>query len=277
MRNGACVALLAWALPRLGLRWEGYRRVRRQVCKRIGRRMRALALSGPAAYRARLEAEPGEWLTLDRLCFITISRFYRDRAVFDFLRDRLLPDLGRRARAEERAAVRAWCAGAANGEEPYSLRLAWDLAVAARVPGLDFEVVATDADDGLLVRARQGLYAAGSLKELPPTWHARAFAREDHRFRLDPRFRAGVSFLCQDLREEAPAGPFDLVLCRNLAFTYFAEAGQRAALARIAAVLHPGGALVVGQRERLPAESGFRPLVPGLGIFGPAPAGAAPG
>lgn len=29
---------------------------------------------------------------------------------------------------------------------------------------------------------------------------------------------------CQDLREEMLDGPFDLILCRNLAFTYFGEA-----------------------------------------------------
>jgi chemotaxis protein methyltransferase CheR len=50
-----------------------------------------------------------------------------------------------------------------------------------------------------------------------------------------------------------PDGPFDLVLCRNLAFTYFDLELQRRTAAKLAGVLHAGGALVVGAHEALPA------------------------
>jgi hypothetical protein len=59
MTDQECVALLQWALPRLGLRWSGFRRVRRQVCKRISRRMTEPGL-GAAAYRNRLGADAAE-------------------------------------------------------------------------------------------------------------------------------------------------------------------------------------------------------------------------
>jgi chemotaxis protein methyltransferase CheR len=58
MRDAECVALLHWALPRLGLRWRGFRRVHRQVCKRIARRIEELRLADLAAYRARLACTP---------------------------------------------------------------------------------------------------------------------------------------------------------------------------------------------------------------------------
>ncbi|MCH8155613.1 MAG: hypothetical protein IH786_10185 [Proteobacteria bacterium] len=38
MPDRDCVGFLQWCLPRLGLRWPGYRKVRRTVCKRVGRR-----------------------------------------------------------------------------------------------------------------------------------------------------------------------------------------------------------------------------------------------
>jgi len=41
MTDMDCVAFLQWALPKLHLRWAGFRKVRRQVCRRIERRMRA--------------------------------------------------------------------------------------------------------------------------------------------------------------------------------------------------------------------------------------------
>ena len=46
MRDAACTAFLQWALPRLGRRWDGYRKVGRLVCKRLGARLRTL---GPRA------------------------------------------------------------------------------------------------------------------------------------------------------------------------------------------------------------------------------------
>ena len=67
--------------------------MRRQVCKRIARRIKELGLADLAAYRERLECAPEEWPELDALCRITISRFYRDRAVFDHLGDAVLPAL----------------------------------------------------------------------------------------------------------------------------------------------------------------------------------------
>jgi hypothetical protein len=38
MTDSECVDFLQWALPQLGLRWPGFRKVQRQVHKRISRR-----------------------------------------------------------------------------------------------------------------------------------------------------------------------------------------------------------------------------------------------
>jgi chemotaxis protein methyltransferase CheR len=51
---------------------------------------------------------------------------------------------------------------------------------------------------------------------------------------------------------EAPALPFDLILCRYVAFTYFALPLQKQVLARLAHQLLPGGHLVIGTHEQLP-------------------------
>src|SRR6185295_20147796 len=122
-----CVELLQWALPRLGKRWQGFRNVRGQVCKRIARRARELGLADLEAYRAHLEAHDDEWPVLDALCRVTISRFYRDRAVFDRLRLEILPAFAERAAARGESVVRAWSAGCASGEEPYTLAMIWSL------------------------------------------------------------------------------------------------------------------------------------------------------
>lgn len=257
-------AFLAWALPRLGLRWAGFDGVHGQVVKRVSRRARALGLAGFDAYRARLEADAAEWKILDGFCRVTISRFYRERAVFELLRTRVLPDLAIRARARGASEVRALCLGAAGGEEPYSLRIAWERMEPQAVA---LSVVAIEADEAQLARGRAAVYRASTLSELPAAFVAASFEREGETYRLRERVREGVTFCHGDVRDAWPLGPFDLVLCRNLVFTYFDEALQAATLARIVAHLGPDGVLVIGRQDRLPPCEDLVELAAGTHVF----------
>ena len=60
VKDTDCIGFLQWALPRLGLCWAGFRRVRGQVCKRLRRRLAELGLRDLAAYRALLETHREE-------------------------------------------------------------------------------------------------------------------------------------------------------------------------------------------------------------------------
>ncbi len=251
LSDSDCVAFLQWALPRLRMRWPGFRKVRQQACKRIRRRIGALKLSGVAAYRQWLEDHPDEWEVLDGMCRITISRFYRDRGVFDALAADILPGLARRAKAEGRT-LRAWSAGCASGEEPYTLSLIWHFLLKAEFPKLDFSIIATDAVEHMLARARTGCYPPGALKELSDSWLDQAFFRQVETFCIQPRFKAGISWMQQDIRRDQPAGRFDLILCRNLVATYFDADLQRSVFTRIKGALRAGGMLVLGCHEQLP-------------------------
>jgi chemotaxis protein methyltransferase CheR len=260
MTEADCVAFLQWALPRLGLRWAGYRKVRRRVCKRVSRRIREHGLPDAAAYRARLEGDPAEWQVLAALCAIPISRFYRDREVFECLGAEVLPALARAALARGAPRLDCWSAGCASGEEPYTLSLQWRLQLAARFPHLDFRVLGTDIDGRLLERARAACYGSGSLEALPDEWRQWAFEQRGRLLRLRDGFRSGVELAHQDLLAELPGREFDLVLCRNVAFTYFDAEGARHALKRLASRLRRGGALVIGVHEQLPPPAaGFEP------------------
>jgi chemotaxis protein methyltransferase CheR len=254
--DAECLDLLRFALPRLGLRWEGFRRMRGQVCKRIARRLAALGLPDAAAYRAFLLAHPEEWGALDGLCRVTVSRFFRDRAVWEWLRAEGLPALARLARDRGEGAIRCWSAGCGSGEEPYGLSIVWRIGLAPAFPGLTLRVLATDADEEVLARARRACYAPASLRELPLEWTPVAFERSGAELCLRAAFREGVELVRADVRRDLPAGPFHGILCRNLAFTYLDLDGQMRVLSGIVARLAPGGLLVVGGHERLPAGAG---------------------
>jgi chemotaxis protein methyltransferase CheR len=242
---------LARVLPRLRLRAASFKHVRGIVKKRVGRRLRELGL-GIADYELYLDEHPEEWGWLDQRSRITISRFYRDAAVFEHITRVMLPARAERARAEGRSMLRVWSAGCASGEEPYGVSIAWQLALQPRYPELGLQLLATDADPILLERARRGCYPAGTLRELPADWQSRAFA-PGLLYCLRPEFRTGVSFQHADLRSVLPDGPFDVVLCRNLAFSYFDDGLQRELAEAFWERLLPGGSVVVGLGETLPA------------------------
>lgn len=259
VNDEAFVTFLQASLPRLNYRWQGFRRVRRQVLKRVQRRIATLGLADLAAYREYLELNAAEWSVLDGFCRISVTRFFRDRRVYEALESPVLTDLARRSKV-----LRCWSAGCAGGEEPYSLRILWDLGLQARFPDTTFTIVATDADANALARAHAGVYRSGSLKEVPGAWRDHVFATVDNGFALVPAIKQGVTFLQQDLRSENPAGPFDLVLCRNLAFSYFDRELQSATARRLVSLLQPGGYLVAGTGESLPDGVGLTEAMPAV-------------
>ncbi len=254
-QDASCIEFLQWALPRIGLRWPGFRRVHRLVCKRLARRLRELGLANLAAYRSRLEGHPGEWREFDALCRIPISRFYRDREVFEALERDVLPALAAAAAAEGRDRLACWSACCASGEEPYTLAILWRLGH----PSSRLRVLATDIDPQVLDRARAGCYRASSLKALPAALLAEAFVPRGEQWCVREELRC-VEFLQQDIRLSVPEGEFDLLLCRNAVLTYFSPELQRGVMERVVATLRPGGALVIGIHEKLPEGiAGFEP------------------
>jgi chemotaxis protein methyltransferase CheR len=266
------VQFLQWCLPRLHLRWRGFRKVRRQVYKRINRRLQELGLPNIAAYRAYLEDHPGEWPVLDDFCRIGISRFYRDRSVFQYLEHEVLPQLAQLAIAGGEDEIRCWSAGCARGEEPYTLAIIWRDRLAMQFPKLGLRIVATDIDFQAIRRAERGCYSASSVKELPTEWRTGAFVPIANELCLKDEYRTHVTFMAQDIREQEPEGLFHLILCRNLVFTYFDEALQQKTLQRLADRLAPGGALVIGRLESLPdGFPGIQPWSTRLGVHRKSP------
>lgn len=264
------VAFLRWALPRMGYRWEGFRKPRGQVLKRVRGRMQELGLSGGyPAYRDFLEEHPQEWERLDRLCDVTISKFFRDRKLWDYLRDEVLPDLLREAGWKRN--VEIWSAGCCNGEEPYSMAIICEQ-LASSVKQV--AILATDRNPNVLERARRGCYPSGALKELTDRERASFFHKPEtgtngneskrdtemeedtDTHEIDDRLRPYVEFRRHDIREDPPEGTFDLVLCRNLVFTYFDKTHRQQFLQRLKPHLRPGGRLVTGSNETIP-ETGW--------------------
>ena len=250
----------------MGYRWEGFRKPRGQVIGRIRDRIQELGLSGGySEYKAYLEEHPEEWSALDRLCDVTISKFFRNRKMWEYLKEHTLPDLTDKPDNGGRP-VAAWSIGCCNGEEAYSLamigeRLTEESGETGSGRANRIGTLATDRNSHVLERARAGRYPAGALKELTEKEILRFFhpvndgdeseSAED--YRIDDRLKRPVRFERRDIRESMPEETFDLILCRNLVFTYFAEDEQHRFLHRLKSRLRDGGYLVAGANEQLPS------------------------
>ena len=176
MSDRECIEFLRHWLPRIGLSWEGFRKPRSQVCKRINSRARGLGLEDLNEYSIYLASNKDEIQALDALCSVTISRFYRDKQVFDALGTDILPSFARNAISSGTDELRCWSAGCASGEEPYTLSIIWRLLVEPSLPGpLSLSITATDSDPVMLERAQKGIYKKSSIRELPEEMLSRAF------------------------------------------------------------------------------------------------------
>jgi chemotaxis protein methyltransferase CheR len=250
------------------MRWPGFRKVRGQVCKRLAHRLQELKIPDVAAYRGYLETHPDEWRILDGLSRVTISRFYREKAVFQFLEHSVLPALTQHVKTRGENRLHVLSLGSASGEEPYTVAMLWQLKFQSLCPDITLQVIATEANPELILRSRQACYPYSSIKNLPQAWRTAAFDQVNNTHCLKPQYRQHVQFTRQDVRDSIPAGPFDLILCRNLAFTYFDEALQNTILDRIALVLRDERTLVLGIHENLPSnQTAFIPWSGKLRVF----------
>ena len=199
------------------------------------------------------------WATVEALGS-TETQFFRDRTPFKQIAAEVLPALARKGRDT----VRAWCAGCATGQEPYSLAILAEEERGKYGP-MGMEISGTDLSERCLEKATAGIYTQFEVQRgLPSRLLIKYFDKVDDHWVLSSRIRQAVRLQRKNLITETKgSGPFDLVLCRNVV-SAFDPATARAVLEQVAGVLAPDGYLVMGAYETSAHHSpAFRP-VPGL-------------
>ncbi len=177
------------------------------------------------------------------------SYFFRDHIVFDELNDRVFEDL-RVSNATTRT-ISVWMAGCSTGQEAYSIAM-----MLADAPhkwrGWTIRLVATDISHSAIVKAQSGLYTQFEIQRgLSVTRMVRWFDQEGSDWRIKEEIRNRVDFYQHSLLSQAPpAGPFDVILCRNV-LLYFAKAVRTEVFSRLHSVLARNGVLGLGAGETI--------------------------
>lgn len=196
------------------------------------------------------------------------TSFFRDKNPFDALRTALIPGLVTRRAAQK--AIRIWSAACSTGQEPYSLAML----LKDNFPVLKdwrIEIVATDLSPTVLDRARDGSFSAFEVQRgLPIQMLVKHFDQVENAWRVKPELRKMIDFRpCNLLGGIEALGRFDIILCRNV-LIYFDQPTKTQVLNRMAKMLSPDGALILGGAESVFGICDALSDISGLrGVYGP--------
>jgi two-component system CheB/CheR fusion protein len=249
-------ALLEFVKRHRGFDFTGYKHS--SLERRIRKRMDEVGCATYADYVDLLEVDQDEFGALFNTILINVTAFFRDGPAWEYLRSEVVPSL--LASRPVDAPLRVWCAGAASGEEAYSIAMVLADALGEREYRERVKIYATDVDDEALHAARQASYSAKDVEPVPADALERYFDRHDRRFVFRPDLRRTVIFGRNDLVQDAPISRIDLLMCRNTLMYFNAETQSRI-LRRFHFALDDGGVLVLGRSEMLISHGDlFQPI-----------------
>jgi len=222
------------------------------VDKRLSERIEATGNADFKSYFSmmRFEASGAELQQLTNIMTVNETYFLREVHQFECLVHSLLPDIVRRKVDHE--PIRIWCIPSSSGEEPYSIAM-YLLENWPDISNCDVEIIASDIDTGMLVKARAGLYSARSVRNLPGAWLKKYFQPNGVDQQICDDLRQAVEFTRVNLNDlESTRGyrNFDVVFCRNL-LIYFDDASRKQATETFFDSLKPGGYICLGHSESM--------------------------
>ena len=238
-----------------GLDLRGYKQS--TLDRRLRKRMFQLNISSVRQYAEKLQEDPNEVNELLNTVLINVTEFFRDQQAWEVLHQEVLPKVLRSLRPGD--SFRAWSAGCASGEEPYSLAILIADILGPKLGDFDIKIYATDIDDEALTTARRGEYSHDRLRRVRPEWQQQYFSGKEP-LRINRDVRRLVIFGRSNLVNDAPISHCNIVICRNV-LIYFDTEAQRQILRRLHYGLEPNGILFLGKAESKLSESRFfRPI-----------------
>ncbi|MEN6489510.1 MAG: CheR family methyltransferase [Smithella sp.] len=235
-------------LDDLGYSWQGYRKVRKRVIKRLVRHMQQLDIRDVDDYREKIRSAAEIRQKTQQLMAVSISRFFRDRPLWKCIKDKLIPEIlsGKPAR------VNVWSAGCALGQEIYSFKMLWLLLQDESIPLPPLSLVATDINRECLDKAAGGEYDEHVVKTLPENYLKRFFLYDRGRYFVIDDLKQDITWQLHDLMSITPPKDyFHIIFLRNNLLTYYKKEFHEGPVNRCIDALTRGGYLIVGARENI--------------------------
>ena len=180
--------------------------------------------------------------------------FFRDKAPFQLLQHKILPDLiDRRTRKNpgRKPAIRLWSAASSTGQEIYSVAMTL-VEMGITPEKYQIKLFGTDISDAAIAKASYGLYNKfEAARGLEPSRLHRYFTPQENGYKIKDQLRVMAQFKKMNLMQPFPGiGKFDIILCRNV-MIYFTPEDRKRIYKNIAGALEPDGCLIIGSTESL--------------------------
>lgn len=213
------------------------------IKRRLLSRMNSTRQHSYVDYHTYLRTHPEEEEKLRNALTINVTKFYRDIDVFNLIRDSIFPDI-----LKKNKKIRLWSAGCSSGEEPYTYAIMiYEL---TRGVTSGNAILATDIDQEILKKAKEGIYEKSSLDNLDPKLVTKHFEHlPDGKYQVKDHIRNMVQFKQHDLMKGIPASQEnDVVSCRNVTI-YFNEEQKRLLVKLMYGALKLDGYYIMGMSE----------------------------
>ncbi len=238
---------------------------------RLAKRLRSLNFDTFDQYCQYLFSPEGarnEQIHLIDVVTTNKTDFFREPESFNYLVQKILPELVIDHGIGLRKKLMVWSAGCSTGEEPYTLAMVLS-EFAHRCPGFafDYSILATDISISVLEKAKAAIYKQELTEPIPPDMKRKYLLQSKDRSkklaRVVPELRAQVQFRCLNLMDEFKMREWmDIIFCRNV-IIYFERDTQAELFLRFCEKLAPGGYLFLGHSESLNGLSlPLTPVVP---------------
>jgi two-component system CheB/CheR fusion protein len=216
--------------------------------RRIERRMNVHQIEKISTYVRFLQKNPTELDILFKELLIGVTNFFRDTVVWEKLKEKILPDLFKKA--PNGHVFRAWVAGCSSGEEAYSLAIVFKEAYEKTKKDKNFtlQIFASDIDSDAIERGRKGFFNANIAADVSPERLSHFFVKENDGFRVNSTIREMVVFAPQNVIKDPPFTKMDLLFCRNL-LIYMESKLQSKLMSLFHYALNANGIMLLGSAE----------------------------
>ena len=224
------------------------------VEKRIEKRMEELGISSYSQYLRLLKfGDPNgeEFQRLIELLTINETYFFRDFSQLQAFAEHCLPLVVEKKINSGDESIRIWSAGCSTGEEPYTLSIILNEMIDTNE--WNIEIVATDIDTKALERAKNGIYDARSVKDVPRDYLKKYFINSGSKYILKEEIKKFVKFEHSNLSDFTSIRKyrgFDFICCRNV-LIYFDEISRKKVVDYFYIALNKGGFIFLSSTESL--------------------------
>lgn len=237
------------------------------VYRRIERRMGLHQIGNIATYVRYLRENPQELDLLFNELLIGVTSFFRDPEVWEYMRDKAIPEL--LARYPAGKVLRAWVPACSTGEEAYSLSIVFREALDKLKPQARYslQIFATDLDQDSIDRARQAVYPSNIAADVSAQRLNRFFVGDEKGYRINKSIRETVIFAPQNIIMDPPFTKLDILSCRNL-LIYLVQELQKKLIPLFHYSMSHHGILLLGNSETVGGFTNlFLPLENKLRVY----------